>query len=161
MSFSRLLRKLSHSNLVPPAAGSVPSSDEPNGQPQHRQSSELTRSITRPWRRKRPSTAGNSSTSRQMSTSALTPKTEGPVPQGGVREMTFPMPVPPDPSVFTTNLATVAPPVIIPDRSPVQDKLAEAWDVVKDDPGVSKASRELNTVGVYSLSSLELFPVAI
>ena len=75
--------------------------------------------------------------------------------------MTFPMPVPPDPSVFTTNLATVAPPEIIPGRSPVQDKLAEAWDVVKDDPGVSKASRELNTVGVYSLSSLELFPVAI
>ena len=89
-----------------------------------------------------------------MSTSALTPKTEGPVPQGGVCEMTFPIPVPPDPSAFTTNLAMVAPPEIMPDRGPVQDKLAEAWDVVKDDPGVAKASRELNTIGVCSLSSL-------
>ena len=30
----------------------------------------------------------------------------------------------------------------------VPDKLAEAWDAVKDDPGVAKASREPDTVGV-------------
>ena len=86
-----------------------------------------------------------------MSTSALTPpKAEDPVPQGGAREMIFPMPVPPDPSAFMTNLVMVPPPEIS-DSSPMQGKLAEAWDLVKGDPGVAKASRELDTVGVCPL----------
>jgi hypothetical protein len=140
MSFSRLLGKHSHSSLVPPAAGSGPSADDPDGQPQRQQSSEVTRSIPRPWRRKRPPTAGDSSTSRQMPTSPLTSKAEGPAPQGGVCEMPIPMPVP---SIVMTNL--------IP---PVQGKLAEAWDAVKDDPRVAKTNRELDTVGMCSLPRL-------
>jgi hypothetical protein len=156
MSFSRLLKKLSYPSLVPPAAGSAsgPSADDPNGQPQCRQSSEPTRTIHRPWRRKQPSTAGHSSMSRQMSTSPLTPKAEGPAPQDGVCEMPIPMPIPPDLSVFMTNLVTEPPSEMIPDSSPVQDKLAEAWDAVKDDPGAAKGSRELDTIGVCPLPRL-------
>jgi hypothetical protein len=41
--------------------------------------------------------------------------------------------------------------------SPVQDKLAEAWNAVKDDARVTKTSREIHTVGM-SLLSRVLFP---
>ena len=144
MSFSRLLGKHSHASLVPPAAGSGSSADDPNEQPQRQQSSEVTRTIPRPWRRKRPSSAGDSSTSRQMPTSPLTSEA---APQRGVREMPIPMPVP---SIVMTNLVTGLP-EMIPDISPVRGKLAEAWDAVKDDPGVAKTNRELDTVGMCSL----------
>jgi hypothetical protein len=157
MSFSRLLRKLSQPSLVPIAstdAGSSPSADEPNGRSQRRQSSEPTRTVPRPWRRKRPSTAGQSSISRQTSTPPLAPKAEGPTPQGGVPEMPPPVPILPDPSVFLTNLAMVPPPEMILVSSPVQDKLAEAWDEVKGDPVVANISRELDAVGVCSLPVL-------
>ena len=144
MSFSRLLGKHSHASLVPPIAGGGPSAIDLNGQPQRQQSSEVTRSIPRPWRRKRPSSAGDSSTSRQIPTPPLTSKA---APQGGVREMPIAMPVP------MTNLVTGLP-EMIPDISPVQGKLGEAWDIVKDDPGVAKTNRELDTVGMCSLPRL-------
>ena len=156
MSFSRLLRKHSTPNLAPPAptdAGSNPSADGPNGQPQRRQASEPTRTIPRPWRRKRPSTTSHSSLSEQTTTSPMTPispRVEDLIPQGGVREMPIPMPLPPDPNVFMTNLAMVPPPETIEASSPVQDKLVEAWEAVKDDPEVAKTSRELDTAGVCS-----------
>jgi hypothetical protein len=157
MSFSRLLRKFSHPSLAPTAstdAESSPSADKPNGQTQRRQYSEPTRTIPRPWRRKRPSTAGPSSISRQTSAPPLTHKAEGPSTQGGVPGMSFPEPLPPDPSVFLTNLAMVPSPEMIPISSPVQDKLAKAWDTVKGDTGVANISRELDAVGVCSLLSL-------
>ena len=149
MSFSRLLRKLSHPSLGPSAptdAGSNSSANDPNGQPQRRQASEPTHTIPRPWRRKQPSTAGDSSTSRQMPTSPLILRAGGPAPQGGVPNL---VPVPSDPSIVMTNLVPGLP-GMIPDISPVQDKLAEAWDTVKDDPGVTKTSRELDTFGMCS-----------
>ena len=65
--------------------------------------------------------------------------------------MPFPMPLPPDPTVFVTALPMVPPPEMIEASSPVQDKLAEAWDAVKDDPGFAKTSRGLDTVGMCSL----------
>ena len=150
MPFSRLLRKLSHPNLAPPAstdAENGPSADDPGGQPQRRQFGEPARTMPRPWRRKRPSTAGGSVISRQTSTPLLIPKAENPTPQGGVRRMPFPKPLPPDPSVFLTNLAIVSPPE-------TQDKLAEAWEAVKDEPEVVDISRELDTVGLYLLPRL-------
>jgi hypothetical protein len=159
MSFSRLLRKHSTPTLAPPAptnAGSNHSADDPNGQPQRRQASEPTRTIPRPWRRKRPSTASHSSLSGQTTTSptSISPRAEDLTPQGEVGEMPIPMPLPPDPNVFMTNLAMVPPPEMIEASSPVQDKLAEAWGAVKDDPGVAKPSRELDTAGVCSLARL-------
>ena len=160
MSFSRLLRKHSPPSFAPPtptSAGSNPSADDPSGQPQRRQASEPTRSIPRPWRRKRPSAASHSSLSGQTTTSPLTsisPGSEDLTPQGGVGEMPIPMPLPPDPNVFMTNFAMVPPPEMIEASSPVQDKLAEAWGAVKDDPGVAKTSRELDTAGVCSLARL-------
>ena len=143
MSFSRLLRKLSHPSLAPLAdadAENSPSADDPRDQPQRRQFGEPARTMPRPWRRKRPSTAGGS-ISRQTSTPLLVLKAENPTPQGGVRRMPFPKPLPPDPSVFLTNLAVVSPPE-------TQGKLAEAWDAVKDEPEVVDMSRELDTVGL-------------
>jgi hypothetical protein len=65
-----------------------------------------------------------------------------------------PMPPPPDPSVFLTNLAMVPPPEMILVSNPVQDKLAEAWGEVKGDPAVANISRELDAVGVCSLPVL-------
>jgi hypothetical protein len=38
--------------------------------------------------------------------------------------------------------------------SPVQDKLAEAWDIVKEDPKVADINRELDVVGARSLPKL-------
>jgi hypothetical protein len=152
-----LLRKFSHPSLVPTAstdAESSPSVDEPNGQPQHRQYSEPTLTIPRPWRKKRPSTAGSSSISRQTSAPPLRPRVGDPTPEGGVPEIPFPKPLPPDPSVFLTNLSVIPPPGMITVSSPVQDKLAEAWDAVKDDPGVANISRELDAAGMCSLPRL-------
>ena len=153
MPLSRLLKKLSQPNLVPPSAtdsGSIDSTDNLNGRPQ---SSEATRTIPRPWRRKRTLT-GHSSISRQSSTPPFTPKAEYPLAQGGIREVLFDKPLPPEPSVLLTKLTIVPSPniMMVPvSSSPVQDKLAEAWNAVKDDARVAKMSQERHTVGMYSL----------
>jgi hypothetical protein len=151
MPLSRLLKKLSHPNLVPPAAtdtGSILSTDNHNGQPQ---SSEPTRTIPRPWRRKRTLT-GHSSISWQSSMPPLTLKVEYPLAQGGMRELLFDKPLPPVPGVFLTKQSMVSSPDMVPVcSSTVQDKLAEAWDAVKDDARLAKMSRELHTAGMYSL----------
>jgi hypothetical protein len=145
---SRLLKKLSQPSLVSFAAtdtASDLSTDSLNGHPQ---SSETTRTLPRPWRRKRALT-GHSSTSRQSSTPPLTPKVEYSPPQGGMRDMLFDKPLPPEPSVFLTKLSMVSSPDMMPIcSSPVQDKLAEVWDVVKDDARVTKMSRGDRTVGM-------------
>jgi len=60
--------------------------------------------------------------------------------------MPFQKPLPPDPSVFLTNLAMVPPPEMITAGRP--DKLAEAWDAVRDDPGVANISRKLDAAGM-------------
>ena len=73
--------------------------------------------------------------------------------QGGTREMLFDKPLPPEPSVLLTRLPMVSSPDMMPAcSSPVQDKLAEAWDAVKDDPRITKMSKEIHTVGMCSLS---------
>jgi hypothetical protein len=69
-----------------------------------------------------------------------------------MREMLFDKPLPPEPGVFLTKLAMVSSPDLMPVcSSPVQDKLAEAWDAVKDDARVAKMSQELHTAGMCSL----------
>ena len=159
MSFSRLLRKFSHPNLVSPASTdteiSRPASDSKR-HPQRRQASEPTHTVPRPWKKKRSSTA-RSSISQQTSTPPLTPEAVGPTIESRVDEI-FP-PVPVIPSGGLTNAAVVSSPESVLAIDPVPDKLAEAWDAVKDDPRVAKASRELDTVGVCPLP--RLFPGAI
>jgi len=69
-----------------------------------------------------------------------------------MREMLFDKPLPPEPTVFLTKLSMVSSPDMMPVcSSPVQDKLAEAWDAVKDDARVAKMSQELHPVGMCSL----------
>jgi hypothetical protein len=45
-------------------------------------------------------------------------------------------------------------PEIMPIGNPMQDKLAEAWNTVKGDPGAANISRELDAVGVCALPIL-------
>jgi len=154
MPISRLMKKLSHPTVVPPAAkdtGGVPSTDKLNG---HRQSSEPTRTITRLRRRKRTFT-DHSSMSRQSSAPPLTRKAEYPLAQGGMREILLDKPLPPEPSVLLTQFSMVSSPDMVPvTNSPVQDKLAEAWDAVKDDSDarVVKMRKGPHNAGMCSLS---------
>jgi hypothetical protein len=75
-----------------------------------------------------------------------------------MREMLFDKPLPPEPAVFLTKLSMASCPDMMPVcGSPVQDKLAEAWDAVKDDARVAKMSRG-HTAGMGSLPRV-LFPV--
>lgn len=54
------------------------------------------------------------------------------------------------PEVSSTDLAIVPPPLAEGKSaiSPISDKLAEAWDAVKDGPKVAGTSRGLDAVGV-------------
>jgi hypothetical protein len=60
----------------------------------------------------------------------------------------MPPPVPPIPRALPTNDAVVPSPEMVPAIGPVPDKLADAWDAVKNDPKVTNMSRALDTVGV-------------
>ena len=70
-----------------------------------------------------------------------------------MHEIPVPMPAPSNPRFSLTNLAILAvvpPAEAMPYISPVQNKLVEAWDAIKDDPKISDTNRGLNTVGVSS-----------
>lgn len=161
MPLHRLLKKLSHPSLVPLATkdtGSIVSTDKIDGHPSP-QSIERTRTITRPWRRKRTLT-GHSSVSRQSSMPPFTPKAEYPLPQGGMSEGPADKPLPPEPGVLVTTVSIVSSPDMMPVcSSPVQDKLAEAWDAVKGDARVAKMSREPHTAGICSLLRVLFFRI--
>ena len=92
---------------------------------------------------------GRSSQSQTTSSPLLIPKAQSPIPDVEVPEMPLPMPLPP--GVVLTNLAMVPPPEMIPAVVPAPDKLAEAWDAVKDDPTIAKTSRELDSAGLFSV----------
>ena len=66
--------------------------------------------------------------------------------------MPLPMPLPTSPGVLLTNVTVVPPPKKIPAVVPTPDKLAEVWDAVKADPSTAKPSRELDSVGSFSVS---------
>jgi hypothetical protein len=161
MSFSRLLRKFSQSNLARPASADAASSPSPHASdkpPQRRQASEPMPLVPRPWRRKRRSTAGHSSISLPTSTSPpATPKAESHASVGGSCEMPVPMPLPVPSSVSLLNLSVAPPPEVTPATGPVPDKLAEAWDAVKEDPRIAKTSRELDAIGTSSTHGLPFF----
>ena len=157
MSFSRLVRKFSQPSLAHPApadSGNSPqtSSEDPHERPQRRRASEPTPVVPRPWWRKRPWTVGRSSQYQATSSPLLIPKAQSPTSNVEVPETLLPMPLPTFPGVVLTNLAMVSPPEMIPAVVLAPDKLAEAWDAVKDDPNMAKTSRELDSVGSFSVS---------
>jgi hypothetical protein len=43
---------------------------------------------------------------------------------------------------------------MVPAIGPAPDKLADAWDAVKDDPNIANTSRALDTFGLPSAPSL-------
>jgi len=162
MSLSRLLKKfsLSQPNLERPAptdAGGSPSNDDthkPLG-PHRQQASEPTLTILRSWRKKRPSTIGQSSPS-QPFTPPLTPGADGPPSEHGPLEMPLPAPFPIIPSVSLATTAEGPPRPLESALNPVPDKLVEAWDAVKDDPRVTNKSRGLDNAGARSVPQLHL-----
>ena len=150
MSFAQLLRKFSQPNLAGSVAhdAGVDASDDSNKLRQQRQASEPMPTMHRFWRRtKKSSTTDRSNPSESTSIHPLPPKTESSTSEDGVIAVPLPIPLPTTP-VFANNLDRVSPPEMIPTVSPVPDKLAEAWDAIKDGPNIANASRRLDTVGV-------------
>jgi len=150
MSFAQLLRKFSRPNLARSVAhdAGVNASDDSNKSRQQRQANEPMLTMDRFWRTKKPSTADRSNPSESTSIHPLPPKTESSTSEDGVIAVPLPIPLPTTPSVFANNPDRVSPPEMIPTMSPVPDKLAEAWDAIKDGPNIANARRRLDTVGV-------------
>jgi hypothetical protein len=154
MPFPQVLRKFSHPNLArsAPDAG-TDSSDDSNKPPRRRQASEA-KPMSRWWRAKRPSTADHPSPSQPIFTHTPTPKAESFHSEDGVNVMPSSNPLPSTTGVFVTNpdKASLSE---IPTRSPAPDKLAEAWDAIKDGPNVVSTSRKVDTIGVSSIPSFQ------
>ena len=145
MSFARFWRSVSQPNLArsAPADARRSTSDDSNIPHRGRQASELMATIRRrPWKAKRHSTTDHSSPSQStpIPASTFNPPTEGRVDALS----------PSDPAVHLTNVAVVPSPETVPAIGPVQDKLAEAWDAVKDDRKIANTSRAVDADGVSS-----------
>ena len=59
-------------------------------------------------------------------------------------------PVPTIPSAPLASATTMPSPEMVSAVGPVPEKLADAWDAVKDDPNIANTGRALNIVGVFS-----------
>ena len=75
-------------------------------------------------------------------TSPLVPNSEIPASDNG--------PILATSGVLPTNLALASPPEELPAINPIPEKLAEAWNAVKDGATVADASRGLDAIGVSS-----------
>ena len=153
MPFARFLRRSSQPTPVRsgpsgPTDTRSSTSHDPNMPQRGRQASELMATIRRPWKAKRPP---STDPSQLTPTSPLTSKDRGPTTESGVDGLS--PPVPAIPGVLPTNVASEPSPEMIPANDPVPDKLADAWDAVKDDPKFANMSREFDTVGVSSVPS--------
>jgi hypothetical protein len=104
--------------------------------------------IRRPWKAKSLSSTGHSNPSQPTPTPPSTLKDECPTSEGGLEELS--PPVPTIPNVFLTNHTVIPSPEI----GPVPDKLADAWDAVKDDPKIADTSRAVDTVGLSQAPAL-------
>jgi hypothetical protein len=153
MSVARLLKKFGQTSLARPTSTdgrSSPSADDPNNLP-HRQQGEATPAFSRPWRKKRPSTTDHSGVSRQKSTSPLIPEAENSASEHEVHETSPQMALPTTSSVFLSTFPmTEPPPKIVSAVVPLPDELAEAWNVVRDDPNFANSSRGIHSVGTSS-----------
>jgi hypothetical protein len=97
------------------------------------------------WKAKRRSTTASdhSSTSQSTPIPVSTAKAENPPTEGRVDALS-----PPDPAVRLTNVAVIPSPETVPAIGPVQDRLTEAWDAVKDDRKIASTSRAVDPDGV-------------
>ena len=150
MPFARLLKKFSQPNLARSRTTDAESSvaDDSSICQRGRQASESMVSVRRPWKAKRPSTTDHSSPSQSTLTSPLTSTAKSTTTEDGVDEGTLPT----IPSVVLANATTAPSPEMVPAVGPVPDKLADAWDAVKDDTNIANTGRALDTVGVSSAS---------
>ena len=146
MPFSRLLRTSSQPSLADSALADAggSTSDDSNLPRQGWQASGSKATIRhRPWKADGPSITDHSSPSQST---AVPPSTESKVDTH----------TPPDTAITSVQLNSVAVPS--PERIPaigaVQDKLAEAWDAVKDGPKIAGTSCALRAVGVSAAPPL-------
>jgi hypothetical protein len=149
MSFSRLLKNFSHPSFARsgPTDAESNTSDDSNVRQRGRQANESMATIRRPWKAKRPSSTDHSSPSQPKPTPPSTPKAKSTTTESGVDEDSSP--IPSIPNVLRTNVSVVpSPEMVLAVGGSVTDKLADAWDAVKDDPKIAKTSRALDTVGV-------------
>jgi hypothetical protein len=149
-------KKYSHPGLAhssPTGEESNRPSDDPNRPLKSRQASdsELTFTFPRLWKRKKTSTAGHVcaqvGSSRSLLILPSTPEAENPTPEGGVRDMPVPIPLPSNPGLFPTDLATIPLSGAIQATTHVPDELADACDAVQAHPTVSDTSRALDSIG--------------
>ena len=150
MPFTRLLKKFSQPTLARSRTADAESSaaDDSSIPQRGRQASESMVSIRRPWKAKRPSSTDHSSPSQSTLTPPLTSTAKGITIVDGVDEMS--PPVPAIPNVLLASDTTVPSPGVVSAVGPVPDKLADAWDAVKDDPNIASTGRALDTVGMSS-----------
>jgi hypothetical protein len=151
MPLASLLRRSSQPTF--PRSGSTDArrstADDSNIPPRGRQASELIAAIRRPWKAKSLSTTGLSNPSQPTPIPPSTSKTNGPTSECGLEELS--PPVPAIPGVFLidqSDLADIPSPEMVPAIGPVPDKLADAWDAVKDDPNIANTSRAVDTFGL-------------
>jgi len=93
-----------------------------------------------------------------MPTSPSTSKANGP-PIESVNAMS-----PPDPPIHVGHLTdnvVIPSPDTVPAIGAVPDKLADAWDAVKDEPKIANKSQALDTVGVSPAPSFFFHDVLI
>ena len=156
MPFTRLFRGSSQPTLArsDPTDARSGESNTPE-----RQTSELMSTIRRPWKARRPPSTDRSSPSQPTPTTLLSYKAKDPTTESRVEEMS--PPVPAIPSGLLTNVAVEPSPEIVPAIDRMSDKLASAWDAVKDVPNTVNTSRVLDTVGVSSASSLFFYHTRI
>lgn len=154
MSFARLLRTISQPNL----AGSSPtdtrgnSSDVKDTPGRGRQASESTvTNRRRPWKGKRPSTTDQPSPSQSTPLPSSISKAENPPNESRIDELSSPGPAFPIP-VHLTSVDVVSSPEAFPANGPAQDKLAEAWDAVKDDRKIAHRSRGRRAIDADGVS---------
>ena len=142
---------LAHSS--PTDEGSNCPSDDPNRPLKSRQASdsELMFTFPRLWKRKKASTAGHicpqAGSSKSLFILPSAPEAENPTPEGGVRDMPVPIPIPCNSGLFPTDLATMPPSGAIRATIHVPDGLADAWDAAQAHPTVSDMSRALDSIG--------------
>lgn len=148
MSFARLLRTISQPNLADsvPADARRNTSVDTNIPRRGRRASDLMVTIRRrPWKAKRPSTTDQSSPSQSTPLPASTSEAENPPTESKVDALSLPDPA--FPTVHLTNVAVVPPPETVSAIDPVQDKLSEAWDAIKDDRKFANKSRAVDADG--------------
>ena len=141
MFFARLFRKFSQPTSTPSDTTDpeTSTSGDSNIPRRGRQNSELMATSHHPWKAEGPSSTDHPSSPQSTPTPPLTSKDKGPTTESGVDDMS--LPVPAVPSVLLTNVAAIPSPEMVPATGTLSDKLADAWDTIKDDTKFANTSQ--------------------